>query len=213
MPLELAAGLTLYFSRHGQTEANLQKRFSGKKDTPLTALGREQAHEIGQVLKRELGVKPSIACVASPLQRARTTMEIARGVLELPREGYTTDPRIQEIDLGSWDQLTDDEARMLDPAYYDRRAGDKWNVPALGGEDYEDVATRLMDWIAALKTDTFAVSHGAATRILRGLFLGLDAARMSALDEPQGVVFRVRGTQIMQLPPAGGAVSNPASMG
>jgi len=213
MPLELASGLTLYFSRHGQTHANLEKRFSGKKDTPLTALGREQAHEVGQVLKRELGIKPAIACVASPLKRACTTMEIARGVLELPPQGYTTDARIQEIDLGRWDQLTDDEARALDPAYFDRRANDKWHVPALGGENYEDVATRLTDWIASLKTNTFAVSHGAATRILRGLFLGLDAAHMSALEEPQGVVFRVRGTQVTQLPPAGGAVSNPASMG
>ncbi len=213
MPLELPSGLTLYFSRHGQTQANLEKRFSGKRDTPLTALGREQAHEIGLVLKRELGIKPSIACVVSPLQRARTTMEIARGVLELPREGYTTDPRIQEIDLGRWDQLTDEEARALDPAYFDRRADDKWNIPALGGEDYEDVATRLTEWIGDLKADTFAVSHGAATRILRGLFLGLDAAHMSALNEPQGVVFRVRGSEIVQLPGAGGAVSNPGSMG
>jgi broad specificity phosphatase PhoE len=213
MPLELPRGLTLYFSRHGQTRANLEKRFSGKMDTPLTALGREQADEIGQVLKRELGTQPRVACVASPLQRARTTMEIARDVLELPLEGYTTDPRIQEIDLGRWDQLTDDEARDLDPAYFERRGQDKWNVPALGGEDYEDVARRLIAWIGDLKADTFAVSHGAATRILRGLFLGLDAARMSALDEPQGVVFRVQGAQIMQLPPVGGAVSNPASMG
>jgi probable phosphoglycerate mutase len=213
MPLELAAGLTLYFSRHGQTQANLEKRFSGKKDTPLTALGHEQAHEIGQVLKRELGVKPTIACVASPLKRACATMEIARTVLELPPEGYTTDPRIQEIDLGRWDQLTDAEARALDPAYYDRRTADKWNVPALGGEDYEDVATRLIAFIGDLKADTFMVSHGAATRILRGLFLGLDASHMSALDEPQGVVFRVRGAEITQLPPAGGAVSNPQSMG
>ena len=213
MPLELASGLTLYFSRHGQTQANLEKRFSGKKDTPLTALGREQAHEIGQVLKRELGPKPSIACIASPLQRACTTMEIAREVLGLPLQGYTTDPRIQEIDLGRWDQLTDAEARALDPAYFDRRAADKWNVPALGGEDYEDVATRLVAFIGDLNTDTFMVSHGAATRILRGLFLGLDAAHMSALDEPQGVVFRVRGSEVTQLAPAGGAVSNPASMG
>ena len=213
MPLELAPGLTLYFARHGQTQANLEKRFSGKKDTPLTALGREQAHAIGEALKRELGLKPAIACVSSPLQRARTTMEIARGVLELPPGDYTVDPRIQEIDLGAWDQLTDQEARALDPAYYDRRASDKWHVPALGGEDYEDVATRLTAWIGGLEADTFAVSHGAATRILRGLFLGLDAARMSALDEPQGVVFRVRGAQITQLPPAGGTVSNPQSMG
>jgi broad specificity phosphatase PhoE len=213
MPLKIKEGLTLYFSRHGQTQANLEKRFSGKKNTPLTPLGREQAQEIGQVLKRALGVKPAIACVASPLERARTTMEIARIVLELPAKGYTTDPRIQEIDLGQWDQLTDAEARALDPAYYDRRAANKWNVPALGGEDYEGVATRLIAWVASLEADTFAVSHGAATRILRGLFLGLDAASMSALDEPQGVVFRVQGADITQLPGTGGAVSNPGSMG
>ena len=134
-------------------------------------------------------------------------------MLELPSKDYTIDPRIQEIDLGRWDQLTEAEARALDPAYYDRRAADKWNIPALGGEDYEDVARRLTAWIGDLRADTFAVSHGAATRILRGLFLGLDAARMSALDEPQGVVFRVQAAQITQLPSAGPAVSNPTSMG
>ena len=211
--MHLEPGLTLYFARHGQTQANLEKRFSGKKDTPLTPLGREQAQEIGQVLKRELGAAPDIAFVSSPLARARATMEIARQVLELPPEGYGIEPRIQEIDLGLWDQLTQEEARALDPAYYDRRAKDKWAVPALGGENYAQVAQRLTSWLAGLRTDTFAVSHGAATRILRGLFLGLDAERMSALSEPQGVVFRVRGSQIVQLPPAGGAVSNPGSMG
>src|SRR6185312_15590204 len=213
MALSLPGGLTLYFARHGQTEANLATRFSGKKDTPLTTLGREQAEEIGLVLKRALGAKPNLACVSSPLARARATMAIARAVLELPPDGYAIDPCIQEIDLGQWDQLTQEEARALDPAYYDRRTGDKWNVPALGGENYADVAARLTDWVKDLKTDTFAVSHGAATRILRGLFAGLDAGRMSALSEPQGVVFRVRGSEVVQLPGTGGAVSNPVSMG
>jgi probable phosphoglycerate mutase len=211
--LRLADGLTLYFARHGQTQANLEKRFSGKNETPLTPQGRAQAREIGQVLKRELGTAPAIDCVSSPLQRARMTMEIVRGELGLPADGYHIEPRIQEIDLGTWDQLTQDEARALDPAYYDRRARDKWHVAALGGEDYEDVAGRLTAWIAELRTDTFAVSHGAATRILRGLFAGLGAAEMSALSEPQGVVFRVRGSDVVQLPGAGGAVSNPGSMG
>ena len=109
--------------------------------------------------------------------------------------------------------MTEAEARALDPAYYDRRARDKWNVPALGGEDYAEVAARLTGWVKDLKTDTFAVSHGAATRILRGLFAGLDAGRMSALSEPQGVVFRVRGGEVVQLPGTGSAVSNPGSMG
>ena len=213
MSLELPPGLTLYFARHGQTEANLAKLFSGEKNTPLTATGREQAREVGMVLRRELGARPAIAFVASPLQRARTTMEIVRETLDLPREGYAIDARLQEIDLGLWDQLTHDQARALDPAYFDKREADKWDVPALGGENYAQVAARLTEWLGALKTDTFAVSHGAATRILRGLFAGLDAAAMSALDEPQGVVFRARGRHVEMLPGTGGAVSNPGSMG
>jgi probable phosphoglycerate mutase len=213
MALELPAGLTLYFARHGQTQANLDRLFSGKKDTPLTDAGREQAREVGMVLRRELGAAPAIACVTSPLQRARTTMEIVRQTLGLPREGYDVDVRLQEIDLGQWDQLTEDQSRALDPAYYDRRKADKWDVPALGGENYAQVAQRLTAWIGDLKADTFAVSHGAATRILRGLFLGLDVASMSALEEPQGVVFRVRGRHVEMLPGAGGTVSNPGSMG
>jgi probable phosphoglycerate mutase len=140
-------------------------------------------------------------------------MAIARGELGLPPDDYVIDPRIQEIDLGQWDQLTETQARTLDPAYYERRAQDRWNIPALGGENYAEVAARLTDWVMSLKADTFAVSHGAATRILRGLFAGLDAASMSALPEPQGVVFRVRDREVVQLPGTGGAVSNPDSMG
>ena len=211
-PLQVPKGVTLYFARHGQTEANLAKLFSGKKNTPLTVMGREQARELGMVLKRELGPVWALSFVSSPLQRARTTMEIALETLGAPLN-YSTDARLQEIDLGQWDQLTDDQARALDPDYFDRRKADKWNVPALGGENYAQVAQRLTAWLGELKTDTFAVSHGAATRILRGLFLGLDAAAMSALDEPQGVVFRARGSTVEMLPSAGGTVSNPGSMG
>ena len=213
MRLELPPGLTLYFARHGQTQANVAKLFSGEKNTPLTATGREQAREVGMVLRRELGARPAIAFVASPLQRACTTMEIVREALDLPREGYAIDARLQEIDLGRWDQLTQDQARALDPAYVDKRAADKWDVPALGGENYAQVAARLTAWLGDLKADTFAVSHGAATRILRGLFAGLDAAAMSALDEPQGVVFRARGRDVDMLDGTGGTVSNPGSMG
>jgi broad specificity phosphatase PhoE len=75
------------------------------------------------------------------------------------------------------------------------------------------VAKRAEDWIASLAGDTFAVSHGAYTRILRGLFLGLNANEMSALDEPQGVVFRIRGSDVVQLPGVGDALSNPKPIG
>lgn len=200
--LKLPDGLTLYFSRHGETEANVEKRFQGVKDTPLTATGREQAKKIADTLKRIAPEYASLAYVCSPFKRARLTMELIRENLGLPREGYTTDPRIQEINLGSWDGLTDAEAKALDPAAFENRMTHKGTVRVPGGgENYADVAKRLESWIADLKTNTFAVSHGAATRILRGLFLGLSWDETSALDEKQGVVFRVQRGKLERFDP------------
>jgi probable phosphoglycerate mutase len=199
--LKLPDGLTLYFARHGETQANVEKRFSGVKDTPLTALGRQQAAAVGAILKRELGAAPGVDFVCSPLQRAKRTMEIARETMGLTRIGYHTDPRLQEIDLGIWDQLTDDEAKALDPAFFQKRIDDKWHVRVPGGENYADVAKRLESFVTHLEQDTFAISHGAATRILRGLFAGLTWKQMSDLDETQGVVFCVRGGKVERLDP------------
>ena len=80
-----------------------------------------------------------------------------------------------------------------------RRGADKWHVRVPNGENYAEVAARASDWVSELKADTFAVSHGALTRILRGLFAGLDWQQMSGLDEPQGVVFRIRGSEVVRL--------------
>jgi len=199
MPLSLRHGLTLYFARHGQTEANVEKRFSGYKDTPLTALGLEQAAQVGHILKRELGTAPGFAFVSSPLTRAVATMKVARQAMGLPAEGFATDNRLREINLGVWDQLTDEEARAVSPILFEQRGNDKWHVRVPGGENYAEVAARISDWVQELKTDTIAISHGATIRILRGLLAGLDWRAMSALDEPQGVAFRVRGYAVERL--------------
>jgi probable phosphoglycerate mutase len=202
MSLKLRDGVTLYFARHGETEANIAKQFSGVKDTQLTPKGREQARDIGTILKRELGAAVSdLDDICSPLQRAKTTMRIAREAAGLPALGYRTDPRLIEIDLGIWDQLTDAQARALDPATYDKRMADKWHVRVPGGENYADVAKRLESFIADIDRDTFAISHGAATRILRGLFAGLSWQEMSSLDETQGVVFCVRRGEVVRFDP------------
>ena len=199
MGLKLTPGRTLYFARHGQTQANVERRFSGYKDTPLTPLGLEQAAQVGRILKRELGTAEGYAFVASPLARAMTTMKIARTAMGLPPDDFSTDNRLKEINLGSWDQLTDEEARAQSPTLFAQRGNDKWHVRVPGGENYAEVAARVGDWLGTLKQDTFAVSHGATTRILRGLLAGLDWQAMSALDEPQGVVFRVRGREVVRL--------------
>jgi probable phosphoglycerate mutase len=201
MALELPPGITLYLARHGETEANVGLRFSGKRDTPLTTNGLAQAHALGEILKREVGMQPKLNFVSSPLARAQITMEIVLSVLGLPEDGYTIDPRIQEIDLGDWDQLTKAEARALNPALFDAREADKWNVRVPGGENHKEIAARASDWVESLTADTFAVSHGALTRVLRGLFMGLDPQSMGDLGEPQGVIFRIRGSTVERLDP------------
>jgi broad specificity phosphatase PhoE len=197
--LKLPEGLTLYFSRHGETEANVAKRFQGHTiDTPLTDKGLRQTRTIAKILKARVADPAKLKYVASPLPRACLTMELIRDHLGLAPDDFKTDKRISEIDLGKWDGLTHKEARKLDPKMFDAREADKWNVRVPGGEDYADVADRAERWIKSLKRDTFAISHGAFTRILRGLFEGLSAAEMSALDEPQGVVFRARGSKVKE---------------
>ena len=67
MALELKAGMTLYFSRHGETEANREQRFSGHRDTPLTAKGerpgprgrRNTGARIGTAAFHRLRLKPA----------------------------------------------------------------------------------------------------------------------------------------------------------
>ena len=75
MPIELKKGLTLYFCRHGETEANVEKRFQGHGlDTPLTRKGYKQAEEIAVILKHHAKHVKRLKYVSSPLLRARTTI-------------------------------------------------------------------------------------------------------------------------------------------
>jgi probable phosphoglycerate mutase len=195
--LELPEGVTLYFSRHGETEANTEKRFQGSTiNTPLTKKGHKQAKHIAKILAHRVKDPAKLKYVCSPLERTCMTMEIVRKHLDLKPKDYSTDKKLLEIDLGLWDGLTHRQARALDPKLFDAREKDKWDIRVPGGESYADVAGRAERFVKSLKRDTFAISHGAFTRILRGLFEGLDSQEMSALDEPQGVVFRVRGHKI-----------------
>ena len=200
--LELPGGVTLYFARHGETEANIEKRFSGYKDTPLTAKGRPTGPRRGRNSRARSGAGPGAGFrLQPPRPRPTDHAHRARDRWASAPDGYRVDERLKEINLGLWDQLTDDEARALDADLFDRRNADKWHVRVPQGENYAEVAARAENWIADVKTDTFAVSHGAFTRILRGLFAGLDGQGMSALDEPQGVVFRARRRELMRLDP------------
>jgi broad specificity phosphatase PhoE len=183
----------IYYIRHGETAWNAQGRFQGTQDIPLNDLGRSQAMAAGAILGDLLagdGHEPSsLPFVASPLGRARTTMELVRDAMKLPPAGYSVDGRLREIAYGQWEGLTLGEMKLNDAATFARRNADKWGVAAPSGESYASVTLRMRDWLDSLVTDTVAVAHGGTMRALM-VALGL-ATPLEAADAPigQGVVY------------------------
>src|SRR5207244_10338483 len=65
--------------RHGQSQWNLENRFTGWVDIPLTDAGRDEARQAAQRLKSQ-GIQFDVA-YSSVLVRVTETTEIALGVL------------------------------------------------------------------------------------------------------------------------------------
>jgi broad specificity phosphatase PhoE len=188
---------TLYYIRHGETEWNAIGRLQGTQDIPLNELGRKQAVHVGGVLAglfaRDGRDKFSLPFVASPLERARTTMELVRGTLNLPPDDYAIDDRLREIAYGEWEGSTLAQAQARDPQLFARRLADKWHVSAPGGESYAAVQARVSEWYDELRVDTVAVAHGGTARALM-VALGLETEQSASdLSIEQGAVYLFNG--------------------
>ena len=186
----------IYYIRHGETAWNAEGRLQGAQDVPLNDLGRKQAAHAGNILAglfaRDGRDKSSLAFVASPLIRARATMELVRGELKLPLAGYGLDDRLREIGYGQWEGSTLPETQVADPDLFARRQAEKWTVSPPGGESYVAVQARMQDWYAALATDTVAVAHGGTARALM-VALGIETPLSAAdLTIEQGAVYVFR---------------------
>jgi probable phosphoglycerate mutase len=183
----------IYYIRHGQTEWNALGRLQGVQDIPLNELGRQQSVHAGHILAdlftRDGQNASTIGFVASPLGRARQTIDLVRGVLKLPLSGYAIDDRLREIGYGQWEGSTLAEMEAKDPDLFARRQLEKWTVAPPGGESYVSVQARMADWYRELEADTVTVAHGGTLRALM-VALGLETPQ-SAADLPieQGVVY------------------------
>jgi broad specificity phosphatase PhoE len=184
---------TIYYMRHGETDWNVEGRLQGGVDTPLNELGFTQAARAGRILAsllvRHGRAASSLAYVASPLQRARVTMDVVRAELKLPPGSYALDDRLREIGYGHWEGSTLAQARVSHPELYASRELDKWSALPPDGESYASVQIRMRDWYDSLKADTVAVAHGGTARALM-VALGIETPTSAAdLYIEQGVVY------------------------
>lgn len=119
--------------RHGETEANAAQVASGAVDTPLTALGREQAalaRAVVEALVETPAIRPTFF-VHSHLSRARDTASIINQTLSLP---MFEDADIGEQNFGDlqgrpWAEMRNHRAEQIDPP---------------NGEAFADFYTRII---------------------------------------------------------------------
>jgi broad specificity phosphatase PhoE len=179
--------------RHGETEWNVQQRFQGRRDSPLTERGRRQAKAMAgpvrDLVRREAG---AWRLISSPLPRAHATAEVIAAATGLPLE---TDDRLMEVNCGAWEGRTWAEVGA-------GRDGSprRWLFDSPGGESFDDVRARVAAFLDELDPEprrrVVVVSHGAAGRILRGVYGGLTQDEAVELEVPHGAVFRLQNGQI-----------------
>ena len=192
-PILLRPGITIYFLRHGETDWNAVQRYQGQTDVPLNDKGRGQAARNGAALGKFLGDNGrTIDFVSSPLARASETMRIARREMGLAPEGFRTDARLQEQSYGHWEGHIWGELPTIDPEGFAAREKDKWNWQPKDGESYAMLSERIAGWLGSVEADCVVASHGAVSRVLRGLVVTMDVRQLVELTVPQDKVMIVR---------------------
>lgn len=126
--------------RHGETTWNIEGRYQGQEDTPLSQRGLQQ----GQLMAEALKNIPVDLCISSPLQRSYQTCKFCADLHQLP---VATDVRLTEINHGLWEGVL---AADIAKQYPEEFA--LWHtqphlvqMPGAGGETLEDVRRRVRE--------------------------------------------------------------------
>lgn len=174
----------IYLVRHGQTQLNLEGRYQGRIDSPLTPLGIAQAQAVARRLAEIVASQAGDwRLEASSQGRAVETATIIAAATGLgpPR----LDARLVEAGYGKLEGLTRPEVDARWPEFAGL-VGTFGRAP--GGESLDALKARAAAWLVdhpESAVRTIAVSHASTGRVLRGLYLGLDLEATRRLETPQ----------------------------
>lgn len=176
--------MRLLLVRHGESVWNMEGRWQGQADPPLSEAGAAQARLAADALDGFSG-----RIVSSDLMRARRTAEIIAETLGLGEVHVV--PGVREIDVGAWSGLTHAEIEARFPGQLERyRAGALAGPP--GGESRAVFLERVLaalDDIAGAGERTLVVTHGGVINHLErhlGVYPGRGFANL------EGRWFRAR---------------------
>ena len=150
---------TLYLIRHGKTQANLEHRYCGSTDLPLSQEGILELQGLRYAV-------PRVRFVTSGMKRTEETLRILFGPVP-----HTQDPAFREVDFGVFEMHTYEE--LKDRADYQAwLTGDNMaNIPP-EGESGQQMTQRILEALPGLlEEDTVLITHGGViAAIMENLF-------------------------------------------
>lgn len=161
--------VTLYITRHGQTEWNVQKKMQGWLDSPLTENGRNAASSLGKRLQKI----PFKAAYVSPSGR---TLDTARLICSTHQIPLFIKEQLREINAGKWQGMSTLEIKKHYPEQYIDYYNDPLNYLSVGGENFHDIAKRVTPLIDDLcstyeeEDSILIVTHAVVKKLLISLF-------------------------------------------
>jgi 2,3-bisphosphoglycerate-dependent phosphoglycerate mutase len=179
----------IFIFRHGQTQDNKDRVFSGSRQTDLTPEGIEEAKSIGEKLKGENVTK----AYQSDLSRSRHTLELVLNGFHQGVEVHT-DPRIKERDYGNLTGKSKDLVAKEFPNEYPLWHRSYDTAPP-GGESIRDVEKRVLSFINELlptlkPTDTVLISaSGNSIRPMRRYFEHISVEEMCSYENIPGKIY------------------------
>jgi 2,3-bisphosphoglycerate-dependent phosphoglycerate mutase len=179
----------LVLLRHGQSQWNLENRFTGWVDVPLSPKGEEEARAAGEKLRGRRFDKLYTSTLIRAIDTARLALESA-GISGLPTE---RDAALNERMYGDLQGLNKAEAAKqfgADQVHTWRRS---YDVRPPGGESLADTAARVLPyWEAHILPDLRAgknvliAAHGNSLRALVMHLDNLSREQVLKLEIPTG---------------------------
>lgn len=194
---------TILLVRHGQTEWNVQGKYQGQKDSPLTILGRKEAQALGQRLRESQREIHSIW--SSDLARASDTAEEVVSALKT-RSGVTLeirkDARLRERSFGILEGLTREECRNNHPEEMLKFGSDADYAISGGGESRSTLVARTESALIEIAKQTegktcVVVTHGAVVSTFMRYILGIPFTG-SGNEQPKADL-QIRNTCICEI--------------
>ena len=172
--------------RHGETTWNIEGRYQGQEDTPLSPRGLEQGKKAALALKNI----PSDRAISSPLSRSFETCRMAADYHHLT---VMKDGRLIEISHGLWEGIHADEIEARYPKEFRLWHTHPEQVQMPEGENLEDVRKRAREafdeYAAKYDGETVLVAaHDAVNKAIICDLLGLDMSHFWQIKQDNACI-------------------------